>query len=178
MSRNYEDFTLNIMDNFSKVTLTFKDQRYPLDRVRAKGMSGSIATISINELNFSEEARALVTLSEDCPEFHNGSVIIFKHEGKWIVFGGHEQVERDLATGKTQLVGHILTMPALKSVRIEQRQAAEPVQVEALANKFNSSKPTVEVRAPRKSYDKPSSYARQTSEHSLRFRSDGHRSGS
>lgn len=167
------------MENISKVVLTFKDQRYPLAKVRAKGMSGAIATVPVEELNFSPAAQAMVTLSEECPEFHAASIIIFKHEGKWIVFGGRDQVKRDLEQGKTHIAGHILTMPALKSVRIEQHRAAEPVQVEALVNKFSSSaKPTVEVRAPRKSYDKPSGYPRQTSGQPLHARSSSTRSGS
>lgn len=161
------------MDNVSKAILTFKDQRYPLLKVRAKGMSGQIATVAVEELNLSAEAQALVTLSEDCPEFHAGSIIFFKHKGKFIVFGGRDQVARDIAKGKTHIAGHILSSPALKSVRIEQHQAAEPVKVEALVNKFNSTphKPSVEVRAPRKSYDKPSGYPRQTSGQPLHARS-------
>jgi hypothetical protein len=166
------------MENISKVILTFKDQRYPLAKVRAKGMSGAIATVAVAELNFSPEALAMVTLSEDCPELHGGSVIIFKHEGRWIVFGGRDQVQRDLAKGKTHIAGHILTMPALKSVRIEQHRAAEPVQVEALVNKFSPPPVRTEVRAPRKSYDKPSGYPRQTPGQPLHARSSNTRSGS
>lgn len=166
------------MDTNSKVILTFKDQRHLLAKVRAKGMSGSIATIAVDEINFSPEAQALVTLSEACPEYHGGSIIFFKHEGKFIVFGGRDQVQRDLAKGKTHIAGHILSSPALKSVRIELGQAAEPAPVEAPATRFNQPKPTVEIRAPRKSYDKPSSYPRQTTGQPLHARSSSARSGS
>lgn len=167
-----EESSKPIMEEISKVILTFKDQQYSLTKVMAKAGSGGIATIDAKEINVSDEALNMVQLSHICPSFHGGSISFFKLEGKYIVFGGRDQVLRDLANGKTQIAGHILSSPALKAARIVQYEAPAPAQVEALANKFNSSPSNrAEVRTPRKPYGGNPMATRNTSERTLHARS-------
>jgi hypothetical protein len=153
------------MEDISKVILTFKDQQYSLTKVMAKAGSGSIASVEVKDINFSDEALAMIDLSQDCPQFHGGTISFFKLEGKFIVFGGRDQVSRDLHKGKTHISGHILSSPALKAARIDKPVAAVPAAVEALANKFNSVPSTrTEVRTPRKPYGSRPTISRQPSD--------------
>lgn len=160
------------MEDISKVILTFKDQRYSLLKAKSKADTGPIATLAVAELDVSEKALALFKLPEDCPQFHGGSISFFKYEGKFIVFGGRDQVLRDIAKGKTHIAGHVLSSPALKAARIDTPVAAAPVQLEALTQRFNSAPPKrVEVRAPRKPYGDRPAAARNASGTTLHTRS-------
>lgn len=162
------------MEDISKVILTFKDQQYPLTKVRAKGLSGPPVTVKAGDINFSAEALGLVELSADVAEFHGGSIIFYKYEGKYIVFGGRDQVSRDLAKGKIDITGHLLSGPALKGTRIQKFEPPAPAQIEALTNHFTSAhdRTRVEVRTRSSSYDKERSYpSRQTSGNTLHARS-------
>ena len=171
------------MEDISKVILTFKDQQYSLLKAKSKADAGPPATIAVTDIDASEKALALIKLSEDCPKFHGGSISFFKHEGKYIIFGGRDQALRDIANGKTHIAGHVLSSPALKATRIE-KPLAETAKVEAvqqLANKFNSAPSTRVESKPRTSFndrqDRPS-YPRKTSGGTLHARSHHARSGS
>lgn len=164
------------MEHTSDVILTFKDQQYPLDKVKAKAMSGPIIEAKLEELNISEDALALVTLSADSVELHAGPIIFFKHEGKYLVFGGMANVTKAVTQGKS-IKGHLLSSPALKSVRIVKHEPAQPAQVAALANHFSSSS-RYDGDRTRGSYGDKPSYPRKTSGQPLHARSSGTRSGS
>jgi hypothetical protein len=167
------------------IILTFKDQQYPLAKVAAKGKSGPPVEVKLSELkDFNDALFDLVKLSKDSPEYDNGAIIFFKHEGKYILFGGKENALSQLAKGKVVLKGHLLTSFALKSVRIE-KPIAESVKVQAveqLANKFNSSpRPaprTYDNKTPRTYGSNDRSAPRQASGNTLHARSGGNRSGS
>ncbi|BDD79554.1 hypothetical protein [Burkholderia phage FLC9] len=169
------------MDN---IILTFKDQQFPLAKVAAKGKSGPPVEVKLSELHhFNEGMIDLVKLSKECAEYDNGPIIFFKHEGKYIVFGGKENALEKLAKGAVVLKGYLLSTPALKSVRIE-KPIAESAKVEAvtqLANKFSSSRPaprTYDTKTPRTYGSNNRTAPRQASGNTLHARSGGNRSGS
>jgi hypothetical protein len=166
------------------IILTFKDQQYPLAKVANKGKSGQPITVALKDLDSSYDAMALVKLSAESKEFQDGSIILYKHEGKYIVFGGQERALTQIAKGATEISGHLLTSYMLKGMRIEKpiAESAKVEAVEQLANKFNSSpRPNnrpYDNKTPRTGYGNNSrTYPRQASG-TLHARSGGTRSGS
>jgi hypothetical protein len=143
------------MEDTTEVTLTFKGLKHSLTKLLGKAGSCPVMAAEVRDINVSEEALALVSQSADVPGPQRGSILFYKHEGKFIVLRGIEQVQRAIAAGRDQITGHLVSGPTLKAARIEEWDngtSVPPIAVELERDrKFsNYSSPSRYPSQPRK----------------------------
>ena len=123
--------TLNSSANTDTLSL-FKKQ-YSVDRVLANAGSGPMIAVSIDELDLSNNP--VTHSNSERAENKIGSIVLYKHEGRYIVILGYDRAIRlrdgtDTVKPATNIKGRLLTKHGLKKSLVDDNPQETAQQLE------------------------------------------------